>query len=75
MGCALDESPKHVEFSPMNFVGLGGAEIWVSFMSTDEIRHMYLPVRLICFQLLIFVGGVTYNAGMHAPLVFFSAIR
>lgn len=45
MGCALDESPKHVEFSPMDFVSLSSAEIWVSLMSTNEIRHMYLPVR------------------------------
>ena len=45
MRCALDESPKHVEFSPVNFVGLSGADVWVSFMSTDEIRYMYFPVK------------------------------
>lgn len=74
MGCTLDESPKHVELSPVNFVSLSGADVCVSFMSTDEIRHMYFPVEHL-FQLLAVIHTDTYNAGMHAPLVFFSAIR
>lgn len=74
MGCALDESSKHVELSPVNFVGLGGADVCVSFMSADEIRHMYFPARHL-FQLLTVIGIDTHKAGMHAPLVFFSAIR
>lgn len=74
MGRALDESPKHIELSPMNFARFGGAKIRVSFVSTDQIRHVYFSVRCL-FSVATAIDIVTYKAGMHAPLVFFSAIR
>jgi len=38
---ALNESPEHVELSPVNFISLGCAEVGVALMSTNKIRHVY----------------------------------
>ncbi len=41
---AIDEPTHHIEFAPMYFIRVFFIEIWVSFMSANEIRHMNLSV-------------------------------
>jgi hypothetical protein len=36
-----DKFPHQVELPPMKFIGISRMGIWISFMSTDEIRHVY----------------------------------
>lgn len=70
---AADEFPHHVEFPPVYFSWMIRALIRISFVSSNEIGHMYFPdvqLESDCEK-----TEETYNAGIQAPFVTLSAMR
>jgi hypothetical protein len=45
--CAVDESPHHIELSPVDLVGIRWVDIVICFMCSYKIGHVDLPGNLV----------------------------